>query len=442
MTQQTSPQDTGHQRAMRLVKHIIRFSLIVAFLFFVVNVSTAKEAKEFDKDVNYDEASVPHYDLPPLLVTEEGDTVTSIEQWRDVRRPQIVALFSNLIYGRIPSPASPIKTTYEIVKTDAAFMNGKATRKDVRIRFENARGSAEMFVLVFSPNHEHQPAPAFMKHCFNNTQSEDFDADPKRPGRIQCGWPLGRFFDRGYGFIAVYQQDLVRHNDVSFDRGIHPLFYKEGQSFPKAREWGNLATVAWGGSRALDYLETEDTIDASRVAIMGHSKMGKAALWTAARDERFALAVSAQSGCAGAALWRRESGETLKKMVTRFPYWLCRNAWKFVNQEDDLPVDQHMLLALMAPRPVYVASGIDDTWADPRGEFASAFHAGPVYKLYGLPTIADEQLPPLGHPILKTQIGYHVREGGHSVEDYDWNRFIDFADRHLKPKTAAEDSDE
>ncbi|MCA9185489.1 MAG: acetylxylan esterase, partial [Planctomycetales bacterium] len=246
------------------------------------------------------------------------------------------------------------------------------------------------------------------------------------------GWPLGEFFDRGYAFVAVYQQDLISHNEVSFDKGIQPLFFKAGQSFPKAQEWGVLSTVAWGGSRALDYLDQDEDVDASRVAVMGHSKMGKAALWTAARDQRFALAISAQSGCAGAALWRRKSGETLNKMVTRFPYWLCRNAWKFVDHEEDLPVDQHMLLALMAPRPVYVASGIDDTWADPRGEYASAYHAGSVYQLFGLQGLKSEQFPAVGTVINEGHIGYHIREGGHSVELSDWRRFMDFCDRHLK----------
>ena len=158
---------------------------------------------------------------------------------------------------------------------------------------------------------------------------------PNDPNRIRNGWPLGSFFDKGFGFIAVYQGDLVGHNEVSFDNSIHSLFYKDGQSFPKAQEWGCLSANAWGAMRALDYLETDDDIDHTRVGIMGHSKMGKTAVWTAAQDQRFALAISAQSGCAGAALWRRTSGETLKKMVTRFPYWLCRNAWKFVNQEED-----------------------------------------------------------------------------------------------------------
>lgn len=165
---------------------------------------------------------------------------------------------------------------------------------------------------------------------------------------------------------------------------------------------------------------------------MGHSKLGKATLWAAAQDERFALAISAQSGCAGAALWRRRYGETLAKMVTRFPYWLCRNSWKFVNMEDDLPVDQHMLLALIAPRPVYVASGIEDTWADPQGQYLSAYHASKVYHLFGKNGLTSEDSPPLDEAIIESNVGYHIRAGGHSVEMYDWQRFLEFADYHLK----------
>lgn len=405
----------------------------LALLLLVLQfaVGHAREAKEYDADVNYDESRTPHYDLPALLVTTQGKRITTAQEWRNVRRPEILALFSSLIYGCVPAPASPLQTEYEVVKEDKQFMRGKATRKDVKIRFRNDNGQAEMHVLVFVPNGVDGPAPAMLKQSFNDTQSADFDADPNRPNHIRNGWPLGDWFDRGFGFVAVYQQDLVGHNEVSFGGGIHKLFYPKGQSFPKAYEWGVLSTVAWGGSRALDYLETDDDIDAARVAVMGHSKMGKAALWTAAQDERFALAVSAQSGCAGAALWRRKSGETLKKMVTRFPYWLCRNAWKFVEQEDDLPVDQHMLLALMAPRPVYVASGIDDTWADPRGEYASAFHASPAYRLFELEGIESSEFPAVGTVLADGHVGYHVRAGGHSVEAEDWQRFIEFCEKHL-----------
>jgi len=407
--------------------------LLTLVLILGVSVVEAREPKERDSDVNYDEARLPKYDLPPLLLTAEGKKITTAEEWFTIRRPQIMSLFSNIVYGRVPEAQSPIKTTREIVKEDKHFMEGKATRKDVKIRFSNEFGEAEMLVLVFVPNGAKKPVPCFMKHSFDNTQSDDFDASTSRPGKLKNGWPLGQFFDRGYGFVAVYQQDLVGHNEVGFLGGIHKLFYSQsGQSFPKAHEWGVLSTVAWGGSRAMDYLETDDDIDHTRVAVMGHSKMGKATLWTAAQDQRFAVAISAQSGCAGAALWRRKSGETLKKMVTRFPYWLCRNAWKFVEQEDDLPVDQHILLACIAPRAVYVHSGVEDTWADGRGEYLSAYHASEVYELLGKKGLESEASPPVGKPILDGDVGYHIRAGGHSIEPFDWTTFIDFADRHLK----------
>ena len=409
-----------------------KLAVCLAVLLFSSNITLTREPKEYDSDVIYDQSKIPHYDLPPLLVTAEGKTIKTPEEWRNIRRPQILALFSNLVYGRVPEPESLIKTEFEVKKTDPEFMGGKATRKDVQIRFSNEKGKAEMLVLVFVPNKATKPVPAFMKHSFNNTKSRDFNAHPTRPGRLRNGWPLGEFFDRGYAFVAVYQQDLVGHNEVEFLKGIHPLFYKKGQSFPKAHEWGVLSAVAWGAMRAMDYLQTDSDIDHNRVAIMGHSKMGKAALWTAAQDERFALAISAQSGCAGAALWRRRSGETLEKMVTRFPYWLCRNAWKFVSQEDDLPLDQHMLLACIAPRPVYVHSGVEDTWADPRGEYLSAYHASEVYRLFGKKGLTSESSPPVGKAIIESDVGYHIREGGHSIEMYDWQRFLDFADYHFK----------
>ena len=389
------------------------------------------QRKEDDRNVVYDESSVPAYELPPLLVTAEGKRVQTAAQWFDERRPQILSLFSNLIYGRTPSPSSPIETTYETVRTDRDLLQGTATRRDVRIRFQNKNGSAEMLILVFTPNGRKGPVPALLKHSFDDPRSERFAPHSAASGRLRNGWPLGDILDRGLALVVVYQQDLVGHNEVEFRDGIHPLFYKPGQSFPKASEWGVLSAVAWGGSRALDFLVTDETVDHERVAVMGHSKMGKAALWTAAQDQRFAMAISAQSGCAGAALWRRRFGETLEKMVTRFPYWLSRNAWKFVNQEDDLPVDQHMLLALVAPRPIYVHSATGDTWADPRGEYLSAYHASEVYKLLGKRGLESPEQPLAGQPIADGDVGYHVREGGHSIEPYDWNQFLDFAERHL-----------
>lgn len=405
--------------------------LLLSIIILVSLATSARELKEYDNDLIYDEEMIPYYDLPDPLITAEGNRISTPEEWMNIRRPQILSLFSNLIYGHIPTPEKPIQTEFEVVNKDMEFMNGKATRKDIAIRFSNEYGAVDMLVLAFVPNQTNKPTPAIMLHSFNNTRSHDFDPHPKHSGRLRNGWPLGELLDRGYAFVVVYQQDLVGHNEVEFLGGIHRLFYKEGQSFPKAQEWGVLSAVAWGAMRAMDYIETDTDIDHARVAIMGHSKMGKAALWTAAQDQRFALAISAQSGCAGAALWRRKSGETLEKMVTRFPYWLCRNAWKFVNQEEDLPIDQHMLLALIAPRPVYVASGVEDTWADPHGEYLSAYHASQVYELLGKKGLSSQKRPEPNQPILEGDVGYHIRPGGHSVELYDWEMFLKFADNHL-----------
>ena len=414
------------------MKRITTLSLaLVAGLSLILPVHP-DEPKNHDKDVVYDEAKVPPYDLPPLLVSSEGRPITTPEQWFNVRRPQIMGLFGNLVYGTVPAPESPIRTTFEVVKTHLEFMNGRATRKDVRIRFENAKGSAEMQILVFTPHNEKHPAPAFMLHSFGGTKDDSHDAHPDRPGFLRNGLPLGEFLQRGFGFVVAPQGDLVRHNEVEFLKGIHPLFYRTGQSFPKANEWGCISAVAWGASRAIDYLETDRDIDAKRVALMGHSKMGKATLWTAAQDQRFALAISAQSGCGGAALWKRNFGENMEKMVTRFPYWLCRNAWKFVRNEDDLPVDQHMLLACIAPRPIYVHSGVEDTWADARGEYLSAYHASEVYRLLGKKGLTTEASPPVGEAIVRSDVGYHNRPGGHSIEMFDWLKFLEFAEHHLK----------
>lgn len=422
------------QNAVSMNKHL-RLKLMRLVLFVLVALpvaSEAREPKEYDKDVNYDEERLPKYDLPPALVTSDGQKVTTADQWFNVRRPEILSLFSNLVYGRVPGAANELEVTYEVAAEDTEFMDGMATRKDVRIILSNGEKSKEIYFLVFVPNGVEKPVPAFLKHSFNNTKSRDFDPSSTRKGHLRNGWPVGKMFEAGFGFCAVYQQDLVRHNEVEFLNSIHGLTYPEGQSFPKAHEWGVLATCAFGAMKAMDYLETDNDIDHTKIAIMGHSKMGKAALWTAAQDERIAVAISAQSGCAGAALWRRKSGETLKKMVTRFPYWLCRNAWKFVEQEDDLPVDQHLLLACIAPRAVYVHSSTEDTWADPRGEYASAYHASEVYRFLGEKALTSPELPEIRKPIIESKVGYHIREGGHSIEMYDWERFIEFAEFHLK----------
>lgn len=408
-----------------------RFCLFLT-LFLCSNIIFSQQKKEDDFDINYNESKVPSYQLPELQETTDGQKVETVKAWENQRRPEILALFSNLVYGIIPVPNDPIQVGYTTIKENSNFLNGKGTRKDIIIKLKNSKGEVEMKVLLVVPNEYEKPVSAFMMISFDASDSEKLQLSNRNNGRFNNGWPIEQLLDSGYAFVSVYHQDLVKHNDVDFNSGIHPLFYMENQSFPKSNEWGVLAACGYGASIALDYLETVENVDHEKIAVMGHSKLGKAALWVAARDQRFAMAISANSGCAGAALWRRKYGETLQKMCTRFPYWLCYNAQKFIGREEDLPVDQHMLLALMAPRPVYVASAEKDNWADPKGEFLSAYHASPIYQLYGKKGMESIENPEKNKAYLHQDVGFHLRDGGHYIADYDWHRFIDFANYHFK----------
>ena len=375
-------------------------------------------------DTIYYEEKVPDYTLPELLVSGDGTKVTTAQTWKTARRAEILELFRTHVYGR--SPDRP-EQTFEVVKVDPKALDGRATLKRVLVTVIGPKGRLSTTMSIFLPNSVKKPAPVFLLLSHRDPDSTDWTRKIKRPF-----WSVEEIVARGYGAAAIQVTDFAPDRRDGWKQGVHTIFDNPGDG--SGDGWGTLAAWAWTGSRAMDYFETDTDIDSTKVAVVGQSRGGKTALWAGARDERFAMAVSNCSGCGGAALSRRRFGETVKRINTSFPHWFCDNFDKYNDNEDNLPVDQHMLIALMAPRLAYVASAEDDLWADPKGEFLAARHAGDVYRLFGLDGLDTDSIPPVESPIHGGRIGHHIHAGKHDLTEYDWQRFMDFADKHLKGK--------
>lgn len=417
---------------------------------------------------NYDEAKVPAYTLPDPLAMADGVKVTDAAAWRAKRRPELVALFEREMYGA--SAPAPRGQRFVVRETDPSALGGRATRKQVRVLLTGQEDGPAFDLLVYVPNAPAgakggQPkgarAPAFLGLNFSGNHTVQPDPAiampilPIAPGPTppmarggSTSWPVDLIVSRGFALVTIFYGDIEPDRVDGWKVGVRGAFGADGRPLDAAArasatkpaaEWGALAGWAWGLSRAMDYLETDADIDARRVALLGHSRLGKTALWAGARDERFALVVAAQSGEGGAAITRRQFGETIARINDRFPHWFDERYKTYSGREHDLPVDAHELVALIAPRPVYVSSATEDLWADPRGEFLAARGAEPVYRLFGKEGLGVTEMPPPDHPVGKT-IGYHLRTGKHEVTRADWEAYLAFAARELPAPAASPSS--
>ena len=430
---------------------VVRSWLGCAPLLMVL-VMSVSELEAQPEGFNYDESEVPEYKLPRLLFMSFGAKVTFNSQWSRDRRSEILGFFEQEMYGRRPGKPESVKYIEESVDTGA--LGGKAIRKAVTIRLGDIGPGFDLHVLMYLPPNVEEPVPAFLAYNFNGNHSINADpgitlseawmrtesgvgfsnhrATEEARGISARRWPIEMILDRGYGLVTLYYGDIEPDHAEGWKDGIRAHIEEDQKGEPLAlTEWSAIAAWAWGLSRVLDYLETDAAINAQKVAVMGHSRLGKTALWAGASDTRFAITISNNSGCGGAALSRRAFGETVERINTRFPHWFCENFNRYNGREGYLPVDQHMLIALMAPRPVYVASAEEDLWADPKGEFLSAKHAGPAYELFYKTGVGVDEQPGLNQSV-GDFIGYHIRSGKHDVTDYDWEQYLNFADRHFR----------
>jgi hypothetical protein len=429
---------------------------LLLLLFAVGGLLQQAPAPPARPGINYDESRVRPYTLPNPLVSSDGSPVRDAAAWRATRRPELLEIFSREVYGRTPG-GRPEGMHWEVASTDRAALGGKAVRKEITVWFTAKKDGPKMHLLIYQPPGApgaHAPWPAFLGLNYYGNSSVTADpgiapstawmrandkvgivnnrATEATRGAQASLWNVETVVARGYATATVYYGDLSEDRSEGLTKGVGALFNTGATEARRPDEWGAIGIWAWGLSRALDVLKEDPEIDGTRVAVHGHSRLGKAALWAAAQDERFAMAISNNSGAGGAALSMRDYGETVEAINTSFPFWFAKAFRAYNGRESALPVDQHELLALVAPRPLHVASAEDDRWADPRGEFLAVTHAEPVYALFGRKGLGVAEWPPVGQPVLGDGLAYHYRTGPHSITPYDWAQYLDFADRMIR----------
>lgn len=390
-------------------------TVLLAILLFSCSLHAQK------RETNYDEAKVPAYELPDPLQFDDGREVRNARQWEKKRRPQVLEVFAQEMYGHMP--ARPEGLHFSTISEETVYA-GLGLRKVVRI-YLDADQTHWFDVLIHLPKDAAGPVPMFVGLNFKGN-------DATLDERADFRWPYELVLKAGMGVATAWRDSiepdgkdskLAEAEGVCRDGGVRSWYNKDG-------DWGAISAWAWGLSRIVDYLETDEAYDTDRLAVIGHSRLGKTALWAGANDLRFDMVISNDSGCCGATISRRKFGETFAVIDTSFPHWFTREFDKYKGREEIFPADQHWLIALAAPRPVYVASATEDLWADPKGEWLAAKAAEPVYALFGMQGL-DDGMPAPDVSDGDGRIGYHIRRGTHNILAFDWQQYISFMNRHL-----------
>ena len=407
--------------------------LFPVFLLCTLGLAQAPKFRAY----NYDESKVGSYTLPDPLVLENGRPVTTAKVWNDQRRPELLRLFESQMFGK--RPQGPYHVQYSAAVVDRSALGGKAIRKQLTMSLADHADGPQIHLLIYLPAGAAQkPCSVFLGLNFsgNHTVMDDPEielhdvwvrgkrqpADPATRGSQKQQWQVEKLLSAGYGLATIYYGDIEPDFDGGMKDSVRAIF---------PGTWGAIDAWAWGLSRALDYLATDRDVNARQVAVMGHSRLGKTAVWAGASDTRFAMVISNDSGEGGAALSKRDYGETIEHLNVAFPHWFCENYKQYSGHPEKLPFDSNELLSLVAPRPLYVASAEDDKGSDPRGEFLGAAAAGRVYELLGKRGLGTEVMPALHQPI-QYDVAYHIRAGKHDVTEYDWEQYIRFANQHFR----------
>jgi hypothetical protein len=428
--------------------HTTMFVLAIVCVLAVTSDARAQSPDDPRWRMNLDTAAIPAFSLPHPLVRLDGTPVTSAEAWRSGRRPEIVDLLERTLFGRIPE--GDVRARVVERSRDSAALGGRALRREIRVHLATDADSLKIDVLVYTPAGTVERVPTFLALNFFGNHTVTMDpgvqvgdgwvtnyaalgitanrSNERARGSMAYRWPIEEILARGYGLATAHYGEIDPDFDDGFRNGAHALFSEpSGVRAPDA--WGSIAAWAWGLSRILDALESDAHVDYARVALIGHSRLGRTAVWAGARDPRFAMVIS-NGGLGG--LFKRKFGETLWQVTTRFPHWFAKAVMPFADSTEKLPVDNHLTLALIAPRPLYLATASEDVYAVPAAEFMAAKAAEPVWQVLGRSGLALSQLPPAGQASIEGTIGFHVREGRHDLTIWDWRHFLDFADRHLR----------